>query len=372
MSIELDAARKFLSRDFLDFCIRLGLIFLVVVACDRVFAPFMPIMLWGVILAVSLYPFFTALCRRSGLSPGATATLIVVVGILLLGVPSVMLGSSFATHIFDVIGNFDANSYTVRTPDASIKDWPVIGERAYALWSSAYADLPAFVESIKPQLEAFSKAAAGAAAGTAGTLLFFFGALIIAGIMMAYGESGAVAMQRVFTRVFGEQKGPSMHSITTLTVRSVATGVVGVAFFQALLFGIGFMLAGIPAAGLLALIVLVMGILQLPALIVSLPAIFYVWGVGDGGAVVNIALTAYFVVAGAADNVLKPMLLGRGVSVPMPVVLLGALGGMVGAGIVGLFAGAVILSVGYELFMGWVDDDSLAAAAPETDPGIAD
>ncbi|MFT4769923.1 MAG: putative PurR-regulated permease PerM, partial [Glaciecola sp.] len=261
--------------------------------------------------------------------------------------------------------------------DASVKEWPIVGEKAYAAWSAAYTDLPAFIEGLQPQLGSFSKSALRAAASTAGTLLFFFGALIIAGIMMAYGESGTAAMGRIFSRMVGDQKGPAMHTITTLTVRSVAMGVVGVAFIQALLLGVGFMLAGIPAAGLLALVVLVIGILQLPALLVSIPAIAFVWGMGDGGTVVNIALTIYFVIAGFADNVLKPMLLGRGVSVPMPVVLLGALGGMMGAGIVGLFVGAVVLSVGYELFMGWVDDESLVAVASEgeatgTSDGAAD
>ncbi|EED30911.1 transporter, PerM family [gamma proteobacterium NOR5-3] len=373
MSIDVDAARKFLSRDFMDFCIRLGLIVAVVIACERIFAPFLPIMLWGVILAVSLYPLFLSLCRRTRLSPGSNAALIVVLGILLLGVPTVMLGSSFATHIFDVIGNFDASTYTVRAPNDAVKDWPIVGERVFAAWSSAYTDLPGFIESLQPQLGNFSKSAAKAAASTAGTLLFFFGALIIAGVMMAYGESGTAAVGRIFARMVGGQKGPALHTITTLTVRSVATGVVGVAFIQALLFGVGFMLAGTPAAGLLALVTLIMGIVQLPALLVSLPVIAYVWGMGDGGTVVNVALTIYFIIAGFSDNVLKPMLLGRGVSVPMPVVLLGALGGMMGAGIVGLFVGAVILSVGYELFMGWVDEESLTVAAAEAEAtGVSD
>ncbi|WP_439100419.1 AI-2E family transporter [Congregibacter sp.] len=356
MSFDTKAARKFLSSDFMDFCIRLGLVVVGVVACVEVFAPFLPIMLWGVILAISLYPVFGALRGRTGWGAGSAASLIVILGILLLGVPTVLLGSSFATHIFDVIGNFDAQTVTVGLPDPSVKEWPLVGEKVYEAWSQAHADLPGYIESLQPQLGNFSKAALRSAASTAGTLLFFFGALIIAGIMMAYGESGNAAMARIFSRMVGHQRGPGLHTITTLTVRSVATGVVGVAFIQALLLGVGFMMAGIPAAGLLALVVLVIGILQLPALLVSIPAIAYLWGVGDSSTLVNVLLTVYFIVAGFADNVLKPMLLGRGVSVPMPVVLIGALGGMIGAGIVGLFVGAVILSVGYELFMSWVDE----------------
>ncbi|MFT7287574.1 MAG: putative PurR-regulated permease PerM [Halieaceae bacterium] len=368
MSFETKALRGLFGRDLMDLFIRMGLVAFAVYACAVIFAPFMSIMMWALILAVSLYPLMQALRARTGWSPGRSATVLVLVGLLLIGVPTVMLGSSFATHIFDAVGNFDANEVTISAPGEAVRDWPVVGERVYAAWSAAHTDLPAFIEELQPQLGNFGRAAIKTAASTAATLLFFFSALIIAGIMMGYGESGAAAMGRIFRRIAGEEKGASLHRLATLTVRSVATGVVGVAFIQALLLGVGFMLAGIPAAGLLALVVLVIGILQLPALIVSIPAIAFVWGMGDSGTLMQVVLTVYFIVAGAADNVLKPMLLGRGVDVPMPIVLLGALGGMVGAGIVGLFVGAVVLSVGYELFMGWVDqvppaDDSEAGEA---------
>ncbi len=356
MNFDKHAVQDFMSRDLLDFFIRLGLIVVAVVACEAIFAPFLPIMTWALILAVALYPLHLSIARRTGWSPGRTATLFVLTLVLLLGVPTVMLGSSFATHIFDVIGNFDAGATQIDPPADSVREWPVVGEHVYEVWLEASEDLPAFLDTLQPQLSNFSRAALETAASTAGTLFFFLGALIIAGIMMAYGESGSAAMARVFCRVAGTTRGMALHKLATLTVRSVATGVVGVAFIQALLLGVGFMLAGIPAAGLLALVVLVIGILQLPALIVSIPAIAYVWGLGDGGMIVNVALTVYLLIAGFSDNVLKPMLLGRGVDVPMPVVLLGALGGMISQGIVGLFIGAVILSVGYELFMGWVDD----------------
>jgi predicted PurR-regulated permease PerM len=192
--------------------------------------------------------------------------------------------------------------------------------------------------------------------------------------MMAYGEDGSRAMQRIAVRLAGSGHGESMHRLATLTVRSVALGVVGVAVIQAVLLGVGFLLASIPAAGLLALVVLVLGILQLPALLVTLPVIAALWGLGDQSTVIKGVLTAYLLVAGAADGFLKPMLLGRGVDVPMPVVLIGALGGMVGAGIIGLFIGAVVLSVGYQVFMDWVDQGQAAEAQghAETRPGEVD
>ncbi|MEE4110112.1 MAG: AI-2E family transporter [Halieaceae bacterium] len=358
MSVDRNALRLFMSRDILDFVIRVGLIVVAVVACERIFAPFLPLMTWALILAVSFYPLHEISKQRLGLSDGRAATLLVLLVLLLIGVPTVMLGSSFATHIFDVVGQFRDHSIEIAAPKEAVRDWPLIGEKAYEAWMLAHTDLPALLEQLQPQLTQFTRAAMASAAGTAGTLLFFFGAMIVAGVMMAYGREGSVSVARIFRRIAGAGRGEELHRLATLTIRSVALGVVGVAAIQAVLLGIGFLLAGIPAAGLLALVVLVIGILQLPALLVSLPVVAYLWGVADHGTVVNIVLTVYLLVAGAADNVLKPVLLGRGVNVPMPVVLLGALGGMVGAGIKGLFIGAVVLSLGYELFMEWVAMDT--------------
>ena len=132
-----------------------------------------------------------------------------------------------------------------------------------------------------------------------------------------------------------------------------------------MLLGVGFVLAAIPAAGVLALIVLLLGIAQLPATIVSLPVIAYLWWSGDASTASNIFFTVYLLAAGMADNILKPLLLGRGVDAPMPVILLGAMGGMVSSGIIGLFIGAVLLAVGYQIFMGWVDEGEEEALAQE-------
>jgi predicted PurR-regulated permease PerM len=115
---------------------------------------------------------------------------------------------------------------------------------------------------------------------------------------------------------------------------------------------------------------MLIGIVQLPALIISLPAIAYLWVSGDASTTSNVIWSIYLLVAGMADNVLKPLLLGRGVDAPMPVILLGALGGMVSAGIIGLFIGAALLALGYQIFMDWVGSGSEAAAPkPEARAG---
>lgn len=365
MQLDERTIQKLLSKDLLDVMIRLGLIAFLVIMCVRVFAPFTAIMLWALILAVALYPLHQSLALRLGNKQGRAAILMVLIGLLIIGVPTVILGSSFAGQIHDVYTAFSDNSITVKPPKPQIAEWPLIGERLFNAWTAASQDLPAFLEKLQPQLGKFTKYMLSLAASTAGSVFMFLGALIIAGIMMAYGKSGSDAMKRIITRVTTSAKGPHLHRLSTATIRSVATGVIGVAFIQALLLGIGFVLADIPAAGVLALIAMLIGIMQLPATIISIPAIIYLWWAGDGSTVTNIIFTVYLIVAGLVDNVLKPLLLGRGVDAPMPVILLGALGGMVSGGIIGLFVGAVVLAVGYQIFMDWVDDGSADKTADE-------
>ena len=356
MQIDDSTVRKLLSRDFMNAVVRIGLIAFLVVMCVRVFAPFANLVLWALILAIALYPLHQRLARWFGGRQGRAATLLVVACLLLIGGPTVMLGGSFARHVHDAYTDFENNTVSIKQPNPAVADWPLVGKRVYSAWSLAADNLPAFLKDNRAQLKNISKRAFSAAANTAGSVLLFLGALIIAGIMMAYGESGSQVIKRIFYRLTDPVTGPRLQSLSTATVRSVAIGVIGVAFIQALLLGLGFIMAGIPAAGVLALVVMLLGIVQLPAAIISLPAIAYLWWSGDASTTIKIVYTIYLLVAGLADNVLKPLLLGRGVEAPMPVILLGALGGMVSGGIIGMFVGAVLLAVGYQVFMDWVDN----------------
>ena len=180
--------------------------------------------------------------------------------------------------------------------------------------------------------------------------------------MMAFGESGARGVRAVLGRIAGEGRGEQFASLGTATIRAVAMGVLGVAFIQAMAVGILMIIAGVPFAGVLAMVVLVLGVAQVPALLVTIPVIAYIWMSGDYGTVPAVIHSVLLLIAGMLDNVLKPLLLGRGVDAPMPVVLLGALGGLAGAGILGMFVGATALSLGYQILMMWVDTDPDAPA----------
>jgi predicted PurR-regulated permease PerM len=254
-----------------------------------------------------------------------------------------------------------SGDFHIPPPPDGVADWPVVGDRLHAAWTQASHDLTGLARKFQPQIKQASMGMLGKVASVGVGLLLFMGALIVAGIIMAFGELGHRSSVRIARRIFGPDRGEQVTRLCVATIRAVAQGVVGIALIQMFLVGIGFVLMGVPGAGLLALGVLLLGIMQLPATILTVPVLIYMFATHDMTAGM-IVLAIYVFVAGLVDNVLKPLLLGRGVEVPMPVVLIGALGGMVVGGILGLFIGPVMLSVGYVLFWQWVAQEEEPAA----------
>ena len=349
-----------LASPLLDVLIRAGLILAMAMLCYQVLSPFLTLMVWALILAVALYPLHQALASTIGSKQGLAATLLVVVGVVLIVAPTAMLLSSLGDSVQQLIHDVQNNTLKIPAPRPGVEAWPMVGKQLHDVWSKAHADLPALVQSMQPKIGELAKTALGVVASIGGGVLQFLASFIIAGIIMAFGQAGSRGSRAIFERLVGNARGGELASLSTATIRAVAQGVIGVAFLQAIIVGLALLVAGIPWAGVLAIIVLVLGIAQVPALIVTLPAIIYIWSSGAYSTAAAIAYTVVLFLSGMADNVLKPLMLGRGVDAPMPVILLGALGGMATAGILGMFVGATLLTLGYQIFMGWV------AANPHT------
>jgi len=343
----------------LDVLIRAGLILALALLCYRIFAPFLVLMVWALILAVTLYPLHQAVARRIGERQGLAATLITILGVVLIVAPTAMLLSSIGDSVQQLIRDVQHDTLQVPPPRPNVAAWPVVGNKVYAFWEKAHADLPGLMQSLQPKIGDLAKAALAMVASIGRAILQFIAALIIAGIIMAFGQAGDRSSRAIFARLVGSERGAEFSHLAVATIRAVAQGVIGVAFIQAIIVGLCLLIAGVPWAGVLAGIVLLLGIAQVPAALVTLPVIAYIWASGDYGTVGAIAYTILLFVSGLADNVLKPLMLGRGVDAPMPVILLGALGGMADSGILGMFVGATLLALGYQIFMGWV------AAIPE-------
>ena len=361
-----------ISSRLLDVLIRAGLIGVLAALCYVVFAPFMTLMAWALILAITLYPLHRMLARRVGGRQGLAATLLVIAGAILIIVPTAVLLDSFGSSIQKFVTAVQDKTLEIPPPRPGIEQWPIVGKKIYGFWSRAHTDLPGVVDSMQPKIGELARKALSMVASIGLGILQFLASFIVAGILMAYGESGTRGSRAIFERIIGPERGESFRRLSTATIRAVAQGVIGIAFVQAMLVGLALLIAGIPWAGVLAAITLVLSIAQVPALIVTLPAIVYLWSSGNYSGGAAIAPTIVLLLSGMADNVLKPLMLGRGVDAPMPVILLGALGGMATRGILGMFVGATLLALGYQIFMSWIAPgpaitDRPVATAPPAD-----
>lgn len=351
---------KRLVARFMDMFIRFGLILALASFCYTVFSPFINMMLWAVILAVTLYPLHQYFAAKLGGKQGWASTLIVLLGIVLIVAPTVLMISSLVESASTMIDKLSGQSFAVPPPPEKVATIPVVGEKISALWLKASSDLPGLISNYRTQIGDVAKGILSVLASMGGGILGFILSFIVAGIIMAWGAAGANSARRIAIRLTDERKGQSLVKLCSSTIRAVAQGVIGVALIQALLVGVLMIVAGIPAVGIFFVLALILGIAQIPVILVTAPAIALMWSFGDHGTVMDIVYTVLLIIAGMADNVLKPLMLGRGVDAPMPVVLLGALGGMAASGILGMFIGATLLSLGYRIFMSWVDDGQIA------------
>jgi predicted PurR-regulated permease PerM len=364
-----DLEHRIASR-LLDVLIRAGLIGAMVVLCYQIFSPFLTLMAWALILAVSMYPLQQRMARAMGGKQGLAATILVILSVVVIIVPTALLMSSLGDSVRGLITGVQNNTLEIPVPKETVKTLPMVGPKIYEYWSRAHNDLPGLVQSLQPKVGDLARKSLAFVASIGLGILGFLGSLIIAGIMMAYGQAGHHSTRSIFVRVMGPVRGERFAHLSAATIRTVAQGVLGVAFVQAIMIGLALLIAGVPWAGALALIALVLAIAQVPTFLVTLPAIAYLWMSGQYGTGSALIYTVILLLAGLVDNVLKPLLLGRGVDAPMPVVLLGALGGMASDGILGMFVGATLLTLGYQIFMTWVatDVDAPPAPAPPAPP----
>ena len=240
---------------------------------------------------------------------------------------------------------------TIPEPPEKIKQWPMVGEFVFDTWHSAATDMVHALAPFQPQLKAAGKGLLTAAKGVTWGILQFVFSIFVAGALLTYSVPSMKLARRILRRLMGEQA-PEMLKLTGSTIRSVTSGILGVAFIQAVLAGMGFAFIGIPMSGLLTLVCLVLCIVQLGVGLVAIPVIIYVFSAHDTTPAVLFLLYMIFVMV--IDNVLKPMLLGRGVKVPMLVIFVGAIGGFLASGIIGLFVGAVILVLTHQLVVQWL------------------
>lgn len=335
-----------------DIAIRLATIAFIVYGAYRIFSPFLMTVVWAIVIAITAHPFYRRLKKMFGGRAKLACTVYVVLVVAIIAVPTVLLSSSLLEATVGIVKRAQAGTLVIPAPTEKVKDWPLIGEKAYTLWQGASTDLAGTLEKLQPQVRDFGQAIIRGVSGVGVALLQTLFALVIAGILMMKSEGGARTARAVALRLAGD-KGPPMIDMTIGTVRSVVKGVVLVAVIQGLMAAVGLLVAGVPGVGLWTLLVMMVAVMQLPPLLILAPIAVWVFANHDSTAIAMV-FAIWSLVVSVSDGFLKPLLLGRGVPLPMLVILIGAIGGMLRAGLIGLFVGPVILAIFYQLFMAWV------------------
>ena len=354
------------SRQIIDFAIQLAVGGAFVILSYRILEPFVLLIAWGGVMAIAVYPLFQRAVGRLGGRRKLAVTLFVLVGIGIIVVPVFLMSTSLFESAQDFNEQAMDGTLEVPPPPAQVKTWPVVGSRVHESWSQASSNMQAFVNKYNDQMRGLIGGVVAAVAEAGSTVLQFIIAIIIGGVFLANAETCIDGLGVFSKRLFGPSRGAEYNDMAAKTVRSVATGVLGVAVIQALLSALGLAVAGVPWVGAFSLAVMLLAIMQLPPIIILLPIAIWVLG-SSTNPIIAWGFLVWAILVSASDALLKPMLLGRGVNVPMIVILLGAIGGMIMSGIIGLFLGAVVLAVAYELLMEWLQDsaDDLTASNTE-------
>jgi len=364
-----DTSARVTTSKVVNVLLPLFLLALLIALCVQLLLPFVGLLVWTIILAICFKPLHERLMTKRKMSARWSAVTIGTALSALVLVPTAIAAISAASSVPALVATVQSGDRKVPPPPDRLKSIPIVGERAHATWTQASTDMPAFAKKYGAQIATFTKSLLSMAAGLFVAVLALVLAIIFAAICLAYSVPLRAYIARVFARITGDRRtGDHYMDIIAATVRSVANGVIGVAFVQALFVGIGLFVIGMPGAGLLSLVAMMLGIVQVPVILVTIPAI--IWAFSVKTTTVAVIFMVYELVAGLSDAALKPLLIGHGLEVPMPVILLGVIGGVMAFGLVGLFIGAVVLAVGYVLFGEWVGTSATDDAdAPITAKG---
>jgi predicted PurR-regulated permease PerM len=281
------------------------------------------------------------------------AAVTTVLSLLVIIGPATWLAMGLIDSVRIISDRLDPAMVAIPSPPVSVKDWPLIGEPIYQFWDLASTNLSAAFATIIPQLKPLGGRLLRIGADTGLGIIKFLVAVIVAGFLFTPGPSLAAAVKR-FSRRLNPERGEELVAQAAATIRAVSRGVIGISVLQALLAGIGLMAAGIPQASLIAFAVLVLGIIQIGPTIVIVPVIIWTWMTKDTTAA--LLFTAYMVPVNLLDNLLRPLVMGRGLKTPILVILIGVIGGTLAYGITGLFLGPIVLAVIWELMVAWIKE----------------
>lgn len=333
-------------------------------SCLLVLRPFVSALLWAIVLCFSIWPIY---CRALSLVRGrrTLAALLMTLGmVLVVLLPCVIIGVTMAdnVHAFTIAVRqwFDTGP---PAPPEWLARVPLVGQRAAEYWQGLATDTTKLLHEARRLIEPL------------GALLLVLGKVVLSGllqltlsILIAFflfrdGESIAARLSEVMERIAGE-RGRHLLTVAGGTVRGVVYGILGTALVQAIIAGIGFFIAGVPGAGMLALLTFFLSVIPIGPPLIWLPAALWLFHQGSIGW--GVFMLVWGLGVSSVDNVVKPWLISQGSDMPFLLIFFGVLGGALAFGFIGVFLGPTLLAVGYRLFTEWA---TVTAANPAEEHG---
>jgi predicted PurR-regulated permease PerM len=352
MSDQNSAGGKISIRQIAEISVKMVLLFLLLYWCYNILKPFLDILLWSVIFSVGLYPVYKWTHQKLGGKKTLASVIIVLLMMALLLLPVIIFAKSLYEGITYLKTQYEAADRVLPIAPEQINSWPVVGPFLYEKWNWISLHLSEASAQYAPQIKQAVLGLVSSAASAGAAFIKLILSLIISAFLLVNSKKAAILAYKVFNNLLGDI-GDEFAAMAEKTIRTVVTGVLGVAFIQSLMFGIAMVLAGVPAAGLWVMLSLIFGIIQIGIFPVTIPVVIYV--IATKSTVTIVVFVIWSIIVSLIDNILKPILLGHGAVVPMPVIFIGSIGGFIQSGIVGLFTGAIIFSIGYKLFQLWLE-----------------
>jgi predicted PurR-regulated permease PerM len=340
--------------------ITLGVAFVVLLAAASfwVLSPFLLALVWATMIVIATWPVLIALQQRFGGRRGPAVAVMTLLLLLAFILPFVLAVAMVVTNGPEIAAWFStALTWHLPTAPQWVADLPMVGERAAAFWNDLATGGLARLKPYATQAVAWF---AGQLGTVGAALVHMAFTLVIAVILYALGDAAAQGVRMFFHRLAGD-RGDRAVVLAAQAVRGVALGVVVTALAQTAVSGLGLALSGMPFAGPITLLILLLCIAQVGPLLVLVPAVIWLYATGES--VSATVLLVFTIVAGTMDNVLRPYLIKKGADLPLLLIFAGVIGGLLSLGVVGIFVGPVVLAVTYRLIGEWVRAD-IASASP--------
>jgi len=346
----------------------LGWAFLLIIlgACLMVMLPFVSALLWAAVLSFSLWPLHRRLVHRLGGRRTLAATLIAGGLILVILLPFLIVGVTLADNVQDLT---NATRRWIESGPPSPPAWlpkvPIIGKQATERWQDLAADSAKLSEQAKQFIEPVGAWILRAGIGLGSGLLQLALSILITFFFLRNGPSVAATLNAIIQRIAGE-RGKLLLDIAGSTVRGVVYGILGTALVQAVMAGVGLVIAGVPGSGLLALLIFFLSVVPAGPFMVMLPAALWLFHTGQNGW--GIFMLIWGVGVSTVDNFVKPWLISQGSDMPLILIFFGVLGGALTFGFIGVFIGPTLLAVGYRLVDEWASLNVPNSSHPEPVP----